>query len=201
MCETDASLAARSTCGVTGWLSHGARVDTPEAGSYARRGCFAGPRRRRLRTPPTRRRTTAPSESARSFQPFGPGGPDLAALPIAGITQRRMAILLGALVAAWIVLLFARQVGDASAASSRAEAMVVENAARHAEIAGPRTRARADPAAAGSSSCRRAPTAWAATRRSPSRSIRTRRRCRPTRRARPPCGSALRPRSARSSPG
>jgi len=73
--------------------------------------------------------------STRGFQPFGPGGPDLAALPIAGITQRRMAILLGALVAAWIVLLFARQVGDASAASSRAEAMIVENAARHAEIA------------------------------------------------------------------
>ncbi len=75
------------------------------------------------------------SESARGFQPFGPGGPDLAALPIAGITQRRMAVLLGALIAAWIVLLFARQVGDASAATSRAEAMVVENATRHAEIA------------------------------------------------------------------
>jgi cell division protein FtsB len=69
------------------------------------------------------------------FQPFGPGGPDLSALPIAGITQRRVAIVLGALVAAWIVLLFARQVGDASAASSRAEAMVAENAVRHAEIA------------------------------------------------------------------
>jgi hypothetical protein len=78
----------------------------------------------------------APSDGGRGFQPFGPGGPDLAALPIAGITQRRLAILLGALVAAWIVLLFARQVGDASAASGRAEAMVVENAARHSEIAG-----------------------------------------------------------------
>lgn len=69
------------------------------------------------------------------FQPFGPGGPDLAALPIAGITQRRMAIMLGALVAAWIVLLFARQVGDASAAAGRAEAMIAENAVRHGEIA------------------------------------------------------------------
>jgi hypothetical protein len=69
------------------------------------------------------------------FQPFGPGGPDLAALPIAGITQRRMAIILGALVAAWIILLFARQVGDASAASARAEAMIADNAVRHAEIA------------------------------------------------------------------
>ena len=77
----------------------------------------------------------ASSEPTARFQPFGPGGPDLSALPIAGITQRRMAILLGALLAAWIVLLFARQVGDAAAASSLAEAMVVENAVRHSEIA------------------------------------------------------------------
>jgi hypothetical protein len=78
-------------------------------------------------------------EAAKRTHLFGPGGPavpDLAALPIAGITQRRLAIMIGALIAAWIVLLFARQVGDASAASGRAEAMVVENAARHAEIAG-----------------------------------------------------------------
>ncbi len=61
---------------------------------------------------------------------------DLSALPIAGITQRRAAILLGVLLAAWIVLLFARQVGDASAASGRAEAMIVANAVRQAEIAG-----------------------------------------------------------------
>ena len=67
---------------------------------------------------------------------FGPNGPDLSALPIAGITQRRVAIVLGALIAAWIVLLFARQVGEASAASGRAEAMISENAVRHAEIAG-----------------------------------------------------------------
>jgi hypothetical protein len=73
--------------------------------------------------------------TAASFQPFGPGGPDLSALPIAGITQRRMAIVVGAVIAAWIVLLFARQVGDASAASSRAEAMIAENAVRHSEIA------------------------------------------------------------------
>ena len=77
-----------------------------------------------------------PPEEASGFQPFCPGGPDLAALPIAGITQRRVAILLGALVAAWIVLLFARQVGDASAASGQAEAMIADNAVRHAEIAG-----------------------------------------------------------------
>lgn len=77
----------------------------------------------------------APLEPSRGFQPFAPGGPDLAALPIAGITQRRVAILLGALLAAWIVLLFARQVSEASAASSRADAMIADNAARYAQIA------------------------------------------------------------------
>jgi cell division protein FtsB len=77
-----------------------------------------------------------PPGASATFQPFGPGGPDLASLPIAGITQRRVAIILGALVIAWVILLFARQVGDASAASSRAETMVAENAVRHAEIAG-----------------------------------------------------------------
>lgn len=69
-----------------------------------------------------------------SHQPFGPGGPDLSALPIAGFTQRRLALLIGALVAAWLVLLFARQVSEASAAAARADQMVVENAARQAEI-------------------------------------------------------------------
>jgi hypothetical protein len=75
-------------------------------------------------------------EHPRAGLSFGPGGPDLTALPIAGITQRRMAILLGVVIAVWIVVLFARQVGDAAAASSRAEAMIADNAVRHAEIAG-----------------------------------------------------------------
>ena len=67
----------------------------------------------------------------------GPSGePDLAALPIVGITRRRAAILLGALLAGWIIILFARQVSEASAATGRAETMVAENAARKSEIAG-----------------------------------------------------------------
>lgn len=66
----------------------------------------------------------------------GPSEPDLTALPIAGISQRRMATLLGALVAGWIIIVFARQVGDASAASGRAEAMTAGNISRHAEVAG-----------------------------------------------------------------
>lgn len=77
----------------------------------------------------------AAQEEGGGVQPFGPGGPNLAALPIAGITQRRMAVILGSVLAAWILILFARQASEASAASSRAEAMVVDNALRHAEIA------------------------------------------------------------------
>jgi hypothetical protein len=58
------------------------------------------------------------------------GEPDLATLSIAGITRRRMATLLGVLLAVWIVVVFARQVSEASAANSRAEAMVSDNADR-----------------------------------------------------------------------
>lgn len=68
--------------------------------------------------------------------PAASGEPDLAALPIVGITRRRAAILLGALLAGWIIILFARQVSEASAATGRAETMVAANAAKRSEIAG-----------------------------------------------------------------
>lgn len=64
------------------------------------------------------------------------GEPDLAALPIIGITRRRAAILLGALLAGWIIILFARQVSEASAATGRAETMVLANTAKRSAIAG-----------------------------------------------------------------
>jgi hypothetical protein len=38
--------------------------------------------------------------------------------------------------AGWIVIVFARQVGDASAATGRAEAMIASNAQRQAQVAG-----------------------------------------------------------------
>jgi hypothetical protein len=65
----------------------------------------------------------------------GSAEPDLSTLPIAGLSQRRVAAMLGALVAAWIIILFARQVGDASAASARADAMIADNVTRKAEVA------------------------------------------------------------------
>jgi hypothetical protein len=62
-------------------------------------------------------------------------GPDLAAFPVVGLTRRRMAMLLGAVLAMWVVIVFARQVGEASAASNRADSMVAANAARQDEVA------------------------------------------------------------------
>jgi hypothetical protein len=60
--------------------------------------------------------------------------PDLSGLPIAGLGRRQVALILGALVAVWIVVLFARQIGDASAATSRAEELAAANDALRADI-------------------------------------------------------------------
>jgi hypothetical protein len=53
---------------------------------------------------------------------------DLSQLAVAGLTRRRTAAMLGALVAVWVIVVFARQVGAASAASARAEQMATDNA-------------------------------------------------------------------------
>lgn len=60
---------------------------------------------------------------------------NLSDLPVAGLTRRRVAILLGALVAAWVIVLFARQVGEASHATALATAMRVSNDELAAESA------------------------------------------------------------------
>lgn len=88
-----------------------------------------------------RDRDTAPD--AEPGQPAGEpvatraGSPSitLADLPVAGMTRRRVAFLLGALVTAWVILLFARQVGQASEASARADAMRASNAALGVSVA------------------------------------------------------------------
>jgi cell division protein FtsB len=59
---------------------------------------------------------------------------NLSDLPVAGLTRRRFALLIAALVAAWVIVLFARQVGDASEATARADAMRVENATLDANV-------------------------------------------------------------------
>ena len=53
---------------------------------------------------------------------------DLATLPIVGLTRRRMAMIASAFLAAWIVVAFARQVAEASAAATRAEDIARGNA-------------------------------------------------------------------------
>src|SRR5436309_2280426 len=47
---------------------------------------------------------------------------------VAGITRRRVAWLLGGVIAAWIVIVFARQVGEASAKSAQADQARLANA-------------------------------------------------------------------------
>jgi hypothetical protein len=92
---------------------------------------------RRTPKPPT---DDAPDEqrSAPSADLLGVSSnePDLATLPIVGITRRRLAAVLGVLLAVWIVFVFARQVSEAAAATGRAEAMVESNAAKRDAIAG-----------------------------------------------------------------
>jgi hypothetical protein len=93
-----------------------------------------GPMRRPFRRPDPASFETATSEA---FEPepgvvaptpaaAGAMG-SLADLPVAGLTRRRIALLIGALVAAWVIVLFARQVGEASEATARADAMRVAN--------------------------------------------------------------------------
>ena len=62
--------------------------------------------------------------------------PDLSALPIAGIGRRQLALILGAVATVWIVVLFARQIGDASAASTRAEDLAAANETLRDDIEG-----------------------------------------------------------------
>jgi cell division protein FtsB len=62
-------------------------------------------------------------------------GIDLSSLSVAGITRRRVGWLTAALVSAWIVVVFARQAGDAAAAAGRVDQMVEDNRTLAAEVA------------------------------------------------------------------
>lgn len=55
-------------------------------------------------------------------------------VPTGLLDRRRASFLLGTFAAAWIVLLFARQVGDAAAATATADALRTENAAVSARV-------------------------------------------------------------------
>jgi cell division protein FtsB len=78
----------------------------------------------------------APEPGAVAPSPVAAGAMgSLADLPVAGLTRRRIALLIGALVAAWVIVLFARQVGEASEATARAEAMRVTNVQLESDVA------------------------------------------------------------------
>ena len=59
---------------------------------------------------------------------------DLTGLSVAGITKRRVGWVAAGLLAVWIVVVFARQVGDATTATNRATDMAAANAALTAEV-------------------------------------------------------------------
>jgi len=96
--------------------------------------------------PPSRhrRRSEAPSEPDEAPAPApatsdpsdtpDSGAVDLTGLSIAGITRRRVGWVSAGLVAVWIVILFARQVGDAQAAAAQAAQLATDNTALADEV-------------------------------------------------------------------
>ena len=80
-----------------------------------------------------------PSSSSTPSNPDAPSEQndrvDLSGLSIAGITRRRVGWLAATLVSIWIVVVFARQVGDATAAADRAVKLATDNTALAAEVA------------------------------------------------------------------
>ncbi len=81
------------------------------------------------------------SEARAADQPEVAGEPpddrlplSLDGLSVAGVTRRRMALVAGGVLSVWIVVLFARQVGDASAATARADKIREANAVLAAEV-------------------------------------------------------------------
>jgi cell division protein FtsB len=85
----------------------------------------------RVAAPPPAR-----EEEPSGASPESPPNPvDLSGLSIAGITRRRVGWVAAGLVAVWVVVVFARQVGDATEATNRATQMAADNAALAAEVA------------------------------------------------------------------
>ena len=86
--------------------------------------------------PASSRRAGQPADPAREDAP--PDRPieriDLSGLSVAGMTRRRVGFVASAFVAIWIVIVFARQVGDATDAANRAAQLAADNAALAAEV-------------------------------------------------------------------
>ena len=81
-------------------------------------------------------RTERPEPEVAAPTPAAAGAPaNLSDLPVAGLTRRRVALLIAALIAAWMIVLFARQVGEASEATTRADGMRAANVTLDREVA------------------------------------------------------------------
>ena len=79
--------------------------------------------------------TTRPGGDDAAGEPNAPAGSiDLSGLTVAGLTRRRVGWVAAALLSVWIVLVFARQVGEATSAANLAVQMAVDNAALTAEV-------------------------------------------------------------------
>ncbi len=99
---------------------------------------------RRTSPPAARRPRSSTANEADPEDPEAAGPPDEAATPreridlstlsIAGISRRHVAWIAAGLVSAWIVVIFARQAGDAAAASARAAQLATDNAALATEV-------------------------------------------------------------------
>src|SRR5262245_3845879 len=96
---------------------------------------------------PTRRSATAEPHDSEPDDARGSSAPaadaedsprndrvDLSGLSVAGLSRRRVGLVAGAFLGAWIVIVFARQVGAASDATNRAAQMAADNAALAAEV-------------------------------------------------------------------
>ncbi len=96
---------------------------------------------RRLRPSEPDAAADDPSHDARSSVPDAVEGvtpvaePSLGALPIAGITRRRTAVVVSGVLAAWIVIVFVRQVSEASAATARVDDIGASNVSLRSEVA------------------------------------------------------------------
>jgi cell division protein FtsB len=111
------------------------------------------PRRDDASVPTFLRRRAVTGEATRAGRPHRPPelprpatpplraepatGPSLdpASLPMPTLSRRRVFTVAGVLIAGWLAVSFARQVGEASAATNRAEQLRDANAALHEEIA------------------------------------------------------------------
>ena len=119
-------------------ISSPAGFDTLAARSYAAGNVDD----RRAHRPPQTPLPDEADESATVGAATSPSGEppagesiDLSSLSIAGFTRRRVGWACAALVAAWIVVIFARQAGDGAAAAARADQVARDNAALANEVA------------------------------------------------------------------